>query len=106
MKPQYIQALRKEAEEQAKKILKDQEKFSGKEFAAKENTIKKFKRSKHVLLNQSKIDYCINNGLDIMYLYEELDKKFNGLVEKEPKKYYQPNGNKRGRPKKEDNEQG
>ena len=103
MKPQYIQALRKEAEDQAKKILKDKKKFSTKEFDAKHNTTIKRESSLHSLLPQEDINYCINNNLDIEYLYNELYSKYGGAHEK--KQYYVPTGVPRGRPKKYNNEQ-
>ena len=105
MKPQYIQALRKEAEEEAKKILKDKKKFGTKEFDSKHNIVKKRTSTLHSLLNQEDINYCLNNGLDIGYLYTEMASKYNGDVEKEPKKYYTPTGKPRGRRKKDNNEQ-
>ena len=67
--------------------------------------MKKFKRAKHVFLKQNDIDHCINNGLDITYLYDEMDSKYSGDIGKEPKKYYVPKGTKRGRPKQSNNEQ-
>ena len=105
MKPQYIQQLRKEAENEAKKILKDRKKFNTKEFEGKHNTSKKRTSSLHTLLDQEDINHRINNGLDIAYLYTQMASKYNGDVEKEPKKYYTPTGGKRGRPKKDNNEQ-
>jgi hypothetical protein len=105
MKPQYIQALRKEAEEQAKQILKDKKKFGPKEFESKNNISKKRVSTLHSLIDQKDIDYCLNNDLDIVYLYTEMASKYGGDVEKEPKKYYTPTGVKRGRPKKDNNEQ-
>ena len=100
-----MQALRQEAEEYARKILKDQINFGSKEFESKENIVKKFKRSKHVLLKQSDIDHCVNNGINVMYLYDELLSKYGNDVDKPKKKYYVSNGGKRGRPKKNTNEQ-
>ena len=105
MKPQYIQQLRKEAEDQAKEILKDRTKFNTKEFEGKHNTSKKRTSSLHTLLNQKDIDYCINNGIDMWYLYEEMASKYSGDIGKPPKQYYIPTGGKRGRPKKDNNEQ-
>ena len=105
MKPQYIQALRKEAEDQAKKILKDKKKFSTKEFDAKHNTTIKRESSLHSLLPQEDINYCINNGIDMWYLYEEMASKYSGDIGNPPKQYYIPTGGKRGRPKKDNNEQ-
>lgn len=58
----------------------------------------------HSLLPQENIDYCINNGLDIEYLYDEVLSKYGG-IEKEKKQYYVPTGVPRGRPKKYNNEQ-
>jgi hypothetical protein len=104
MKPQYIQQLRKEAEEQAKQILKNQKSFNNKEFDAKYNISKKRTSTLHSLIDQKDIDYCLNNDLDIAYLYTEMASKYGGDVEKEKKQYYIPTGAKRGRPKKEDNE--
>ena len=105
MKPQYIQQLRKEAEEQAKQILKDKKKFNTKEFDAKHNTSKKRISTLHSLIDQKDIDYCLNNDLDIAYLYTEMASKYSGDVEKEKKQYYIPTGVPRGRPKKDNNEQ-
>ena len=106
MSPNQIQQIRKEAEEEAKKILKDKKNFSSKEFEAKHNTVKTFKKAKHVYLKQSQIDYCVNNNLDVMYLYEEMESKYSGNIGAHyKKKYYIPTGKKRGRPKQEDNEQ-
>jgi hypothetical protein len=105
MNQDQIQQARKEAEEEAKKILKDKKKFSTKEFDAKCNTVKTFKKAKHVYLKQSKVDYCVNNNLDIMYLYEEMESKYSGDIGNK-KKYYTPTGKKRGRqPKQNNNEQ-
>jgi hypothetical protein len=97
-----MKALRQEAEEYAKKILKDK-KLSKKELAAKEKIVKKFKSAKHVLLKQKDVDHCINNNMDVMYLYDELLSKYGGFddVEKPKKQYYVPTGAKRGRPKQE-----
>lgn len=100
-----IPALRKEAEEQAKKILKNKTKFGPKEFKGKNSITIKRESSLHTLLSSEDINYCINNGLDIMYLYDEMASKYNGDVEKEPKKYYTPTGKPRGRRKKDNNEQ-
>jgi hypothetical protein len=104
MKPQYIQELRKEAEEQAKQILKNQKNFSKKDLKAKELITKKFKSGKHIYLKQSEIDHCVNNDLDIGYLYDEMGSKYSGDIGKPPKKYYIPTGKPKGRRKKEDNE--
>ena len=100
-----MQALRKEAEAEAKRILKDKTHFGTKTFDAKHNTIKKFKSAKHSYLKQSDIDYCLNNDLDIVYLYTEMASKYSGDVDKEPKKYYIPTGKPKGRRKKDNNEQ-
>ena len=105
MKPQYIQALRKEAEEEAKKILKDKKKFGTKEFDSKHNIVKKRTSTLHSLLDQEDINHRINNGLDIAYLYTQMASKYSGDIGKPPKQYYIPTGGKRGRPKKDNNEQ-
>jgi len=105
IRPELIQTLREEAEAYARKILKDQVYFSSKSFESKENTVKKFKRSKHVLLKQSDIDHCVNNNMDVMYLYDKLLSKYGNDIDKPKKKYYVSNGGKRGRPKKNTNEQ-
>ena len=98
------QQLRLEAEEEAKKILKDKIKFGHKEFEAKEKIVKRFQRSKHVLLKQNEIDHCVNNGIDVTYLYDEMDAKWGGK-EKVKKSYYIPRNTPKGRPKKDINEQ-
>ena len=98
------QKIRLEAEAEAKKILKNKTKFGPKEFEAKETTTKKFKSGKHAYLKQSEIDYCVNNGMDVMYLYNEMDTKYKGGVT-EKKSYYVPRGTPKGRPKKNTNEQ-
>ena len=69
------------------------------------NTVKRFKSGLHSFLDQKEIDYCINNDLDVGYLYDEMASKYGGDVDKPLKEYYKPNGNKRGRPKQQDNEQ-
>jgi hypothetical protein len=98
------QKIRLDAEEEAKKILKNKTKFGPKEFEAKESTTKKFKSGKHAYLKQSQIDHCINNGLDVTYLYDEMDAKYKGGIA-EKKQYYKPRGTSKGRPKKNTNEQ-
>jgi len=100
-----MQALRQEAEEYARKILKDKTNFGPKEFESKENIVKKFKRGKHAYLKQSQIDHYLNNGMDVMYLYDELLSKYGGRMGNEKKSYYVPKGGKQGRPKKNTNEQ-
>lgn len=100
MNPQRIQQLRREAENEAKQILKHKKKFGPKQFEGKNNTTIKRESSLHSLLPQETIDHCINNNLDIEYLYNELLSKYGG-VEKEKKQYYIPTGVKRGRPKKD-----
>lgn len=104
MNPNQIQQLRKEAEAEAKQILKHKKKFGGKEFEAKNHIIKRKESSLHSLLPQETINHCINNNLDIEYLYEELLSKYNGSLG-EKKSYYVPNGGKRGRPKQNKDEQ-
>ena len=101
-----MQSLRKEAEEQAKKIL-NKTNLSKKSLPSKESTVKTFKSGKHAYLKQSQIDHCINNGMDIWYLYDELLSKYGGLddIDKPKKVYYTPRGTPRGRPKKDNNEQ-
>ena len=98
------QQLRQEAEAEAKKILKNKTKFGPKEFVGKEATTKKFKSAKHSYLKQSQIDHCVNNGLDVLYLYDEMDAKYKGGIT-EKKSYYTPRGTSKGRPKKNTNEQ-
>lgn len=74
----------------------------------KHNKAKPFQSAKHIYLKQNQIDHCINNGMDIMYLYDELLSKYGRLEEKEEKpikKYYTPRGTPRGRPKKNKDEQ-
>ena len=93
-----MQQLRKEAEAEAKQILKHKKKFGTKEFESKNSFAKRKESSLHSLLPQEVIDHCINNNLDIEYLYNELLSKYGG-VEKEKKQYYIPTGAKRGRPK-------
>lgn len=105
MNPQRIQQLRKEAEAEAKLILKDQKYFGTKEFKSKNKITKKRTSSLHSLLPQEVIDHCINNNLDIEYLYDELLSKYGRNLDKEPKKYYIPTGKPRGRAKKDNNEQ-
>ncbi len=97
--------MRKEAEEEAKKILGKNRKLGKNDLSAKEKIVKTFKRSKHVLLKQSQVDHCINNGMDVMYLYDELLSKYGNDVDKPKKNYYVPTGGKRGRPKHNENEQ-
>jgi hypothetical protein len=98
------QQLRKEAEAEAKKILKDKTKFGPTEFEGREKITKKFQSGKHAYLKQSEIDHCINNGMNIWYLYDEMDAKYKGGVT-EKKQYYIPRGTPKGRPKKNTNEQ-
>jgi hypothetical protein len=106
IKPELIASLRKEAEEQAKQVLKNQKNFSKKDLKAKELITKKFKSGKHIYLKQSEIDYCVNNDLDVGYLYDEMDSKYSGDIGKPPRKYYTPTGKPRGRrPKQKENEQ-
>ena len=100
-----IQALRREAEEEAKKILGKTKKLGKNDLQPKESTVKKFQSSKHVLLKQSQVDHCVNNGMDVMYLYDELLSKYGGYEEKPKKTYYVKTGKKRGRPKENNNEQ-
>jgi hypothetical protein len=104
IRPELIESLRKEAEAEAKQILKDRKKFGIKEFESKQNISKKRESSLHSLLNQEDINHCLNNGLDMMYLYNEMDAKYKGGVT-EKKQYYIPRGTPRGRPKKYNNEQ-
>lgn len=59
----------------------------------------------HSFLNQNDVDYLLNNNMDIVYLYDEMASKYNGNVDKSSKKNYKPSGNKRGRPKQDNNEQ-
>jgi hypothetical protein len=99
------QKLRLEAEAEARKILGKTKKLGKKDLSSKESITKTFKRSKHVLLKQSDIDHCVNNGMDVMYLYDELLSKYGGLEDKPKKQYYVPRGGKRGRPKDNKNEQ-
>lgn len=99
-----MEALRNEASVYAKKILEKEVEINVNDLDSKHNILKRFKRSKHVLLKQSEIDHCVNNDLDFMYLYDELLSKYNGNIGGDKKEYYQPNGNKRGRPKKDKNE--
>ena len=99
-----MQALRLEADEYAKKILEKGTKINKNDLEAKHNTTKKFKRAKHSYLKQSQIDYCVNNDLDVTYLYDEMDSKYKGGVT-DKKNYYVPRGTPRGRPKENNNEQ-
>lgn len=103
MNLQRIQQLRKEAEAEAKLILKDKKSFGTKAFEGKNSITVRRESSMHSLLPQEAIDYCINNNLDIEYLYNELYSKYGGAHEK--KQYYTPTGKKRGRPKIDNNEQ-
>ena len=105
MNLQRIQQLRREAENEAKQILNSKTKINGKNLDSKNNITIKRESSLHSLLPQEDIDYCINNNLDIGYLYTEMASKYNGNVVKEKKQYYIPNGKPRGRPKKDNNEQ-
>ena len=98
------QQLRQEAEKEAQKILGKTKKLGKKDLDPKESITKTFQRSKHVLLKQSDIDHCVNNGLDVTYLYDEMDSKWGGK-ETVKKSYYIPRGNPKGRPKKDINEQ-
>ena len=97
--------MRKEAEAEARKILKGRTKFGTKEFDSKQNISKERKSTLHSLLSSEDINHCLNNNLDIAYLYTEMSSKYGGDVEKEPKKYYTPTGKPRGRRKKDNNEQ-
>ena len=97
--------MRKEAEAEARKILKSRTKFGTKEFDSKQNISKERKSTLHSLLSSEDINYCINNGLDIMYLYDEMASKYSGDIGKPPKRYYTPTGKPRGRRKKDNNEQ-
>ena len=96
--------LRKETEAEAKEILKNKTHFGPKEFEGRNKITKKRESSLHSLLPQEDIDYCINNNIDITYLHDEVISKYGG-EEKERKQYYIPTGKKRGRPKKNNNEQ-
>lgn len=97
------QRIRLEAENEAKEILKNKTKFGSKEFKGKNSITVVRESSLHSLLSQEDIDYCVNNNLDIEYLYNELYSKYGGAHEK--KQYYVPTGKKRGRPKIDNNEQ-
>ena len=97
------QRIRLEAENEAKEILKNKTNFGTKEFKGKNSITIRKESSLHSLLSQEDIDYCVNNNLDIEYLYNELYSKYGGVHEK--KQYYVPTGKKRGKPKKDNNEQ-
>ena len=101
-----MQSLRKEAEEQAKQIL-GKSKLTKHNLEGREYITKTFQSGKHAYLNQNDIDYCINNGISVEYLYTELLSKYGGLdnIDKPKKQYYVPRGTPRGRPKKDNNEQ-
>ena len=104
MKPQYIHQLRKEAEEQAKQIL-GSEKLKKDNLESKNNVSKPYVSMLHSVFDVKDIDHCINNDLDIGYLYTQMGSKYNGdREETPPKQYYIPTGVPRGRPKKENNE--
>lgn len=107
MTPQQIKQLREEAEREARKILGKNKRLGKNDLQAGHNNKKTFQSAKHIYLKQSEIDHCINNGMDIMYLYDELLSKYGRLEkeEKPVKKYYIPKGGKKGRPKKDNNEQ-
>ena len=99
------QKIRLEAENEAKEILKNKTNFGTKEFKGKNSITIKRESSLHTLLSSEDINYCINNGLDIMYLYNEMASKYSGDIGKPPKQYYIPTGKKRGRSKIDNNEQ-
>jgi len=105
MTPQQIKQLREEAEREARKILGKNKRLGKNDLQAGHNNKKTFQSAKHIFLKQSQIDHCINNGMDIMYLYDELLSKYGRLEDKPKKTYYTPRGRKKGRPKQNKNEQ-
>ena len=80
-------------------------KLGKKDLSSKESITKKFQSGKHAYLKQSEVEHCLNNNMDIEYLYTELLSKYGGLEDKPKKQYYVPRGGKRGRPKQNNNEQ-
>jgi hypothetical protein len=101
------QKLREEAEREAREILGKNKRLGKNDLESKHNTVRTFQSAKHLMLKQSEVDHCVNNGISVEYLYNELLSKYGGIdkEEKPIKKYYTPRGTPRGRPKKDNNEQ-